>query len=202
MAGLLFVGFFVFLKTGGRRILASRFFVVVLVVFLALPLYPRLYQKVVERFMGPDKGSAESRLPQYEMAYEMIKEHPALGVGINNYTSVMHQYDYSAEGIDSITQHAVHNIFLHLAAEMGLVGLGVFIWFIGAIFLTGLRTTAGDGSSSTYAVIGMLGGVLAFLVHGLADVAYVGDKLYLMVWFFAGVTCAISGLTKEEKRLG
>ena len=197
--GCSFVGVFVFLKTEGRRILAGRFFVVVLVLFLAIPLYPRLYHKVVGRIMGDDRGSAESRFPQYEMAYLMMRDHPALGVGTNNYTIVMHQYDYTAEGIDSITSHAVHNIFLHLGAEIGLPGLIFFLWFISTVFFIGLRGIRGNGSVATYALIGMLGGVLAFLIHGLADVAYLGDKLYLFVWFFSGIICAIDGFKVEEE---
>jgi putative inorganic carbon (HCO3(-)) transporter len=197
-AGLLFVGTFVFLKTESKRILISRFFFIILVLFLAAPVYPRLYYKVVGRFMGPDGGSAESRLPQFEIAYEIIKDHPGLGVGINNYTSVMHQYDYTADGIDSITPHAVHNIFLHLGAEMGLPGLAVFVWFITSIFVVGMRRITGNGDASTYAAIGMLGGILAFLAHGLADVEGLGGKLYLFVWFFAGIISSIDGIQKKK----
>ncbi len=199
-AGLAFVGVFVLLKTRGKRMVAGRFFVCILVVLLAVPIYPRLYSKVAGRFLGDDKGSAQSRMPQFEMAYNMMKENPGLGVGINNYAIVMEQYDYSEEGIESHTEHAVHNIYLHLGVEMGLLGLSVFLWCMMVVFVSGIGWIGGNSSFGAYAVIGLMGGILAFLVHGLADVAYYGGKLYLIVWFFAGMIYGIKNVGEEGGR--
>ena len=49
-----------------------------------------------------------------------------------------------------------------------------------------------------YVVIGMLAGILAFLVHGLFDAESIGGKLYLFIWVFAGIIFAIEKIDNKE----
>jgi O-antigen ligase len=163
----------------------------VIAIFVS-PLYPRLWTKIYERLGGPDRGAAESRLPQFEVAYNIIKDNPLVGVGINNYTEIMDDYDTTEEGVRSLTRHPVHNIFLHIAAEMGVFGLAAFFWLISAIFVEGMKHIISNEDFTAYAIIGMLGGIIAFLIHGLVDTASLGSKLYMFVWFFAGIIIGIS----------
>jgi O-antigen ligase len=158
---------------------------------LISPLYPRLAVKVFGRFSGNDRGSAESRLPQFEMAYDIFTDNPLFGIGLNNYTEVMHDYDFTEEGVESLTHHPVHNIYLHIAAEMGIFGIAAFIWFTATIFFEGIKYIISNKCLMIYVVTGMLAGIVAFLVHGLVDTASLGSKLFVFVWFFMGVIFAI-----------
>jgi O-antigen ligase len=162
------------------------------VTVLACPLFPRLYTKVYERLAGEDQGSAESRIPQFEIAFDIIQDHPLLGVGINNYSEIMWEYDNTAEGLGSITYFPVHNIFLHVTAETGILGAAAFMWLVTIIIFdaTGYACRQTDPYRK-HAVIGLLGGIIAFLVHGLADTASIGSKLFYFLWFYAGVIYAI-----------
>jgi putative inorganic carbon (HCO3(-)) transporter len=149
------------------------------------------------RFIGHDGGSAESRIPQFEVAFNIIKDKPFLGVGINNYSEVMHRYDNTEEGLASITKFPVHNIYLHIAAEMGLFGLFIFIWILAVIFTKGVSYIMQNNDIMVYVVIGMLAGILAFLIHGLFDVASIGSKMFLFMWFFAGIIIAAKNIKPE-----
>jgi O-antigen ligase len=189
--GVLFGSLFVFNKIKGKKGLIKTFIWIVFVLILISPLFPRLSNKFVARFGGSDRGSAQSRLPQYNVAYSIIRSNPIIGVGVNNYTEVMHDYDITTdEGLESITPNAVHNIFLHIAAEMGILGIVTFIWFITTIFVEGMASIS-KGGFMAYTVIGMLAGIMAFLVHGMVDTASLGSKLYMFVWFFAGIIFAV-----------
>lgn len=190
--GALFVGLFVFPKIKGKTGLIKTFATIVAILIFISPLYPRLLAKFHDRVTSYDRGAAQSRLPQFEVAYSIIMDNPISGVGLNNYTEVMHDYDITEEGLETITPHAVHNIYLHIAAELGIFGIAVFIWFLTAIYIEGIRYALTNKGVMTYAVIGMVAGILAFLVHGLVDTASLGNKLLLFVWFFAGVIFAIS----------
>jgi putative inorganic carbon (HCO3(-)) transporter len=190
-AGALFVGICVFSKIRGKTGLIKVLGWIMVIAIFVSPLYPRLWAKIYERLGGPDRGSAESRLPQFEIAYNMIKDNPLVGVGINTYTEVMDDYDTTEEGIRSYTRHPVHNIFLHIAAEMGVFGLAVFFWLICAIFVEGMKHIISNEDFTAYAIIGMIGGTIAFLIHGLVDTASLGSKLYMFVWFFAGIIFAV-----------
>jgi len=187
----LFVGLCVFSKIRGKSGLIKTFGWIMTVMIFISPLYPRLTTKFYVRFGGEDRGSAESRVPQFEVAYNIIKDNPIVGVGINNYTKVMYDYDTTEEGLDTISQHAVHNIFLHIAAEMGVFGLAAFIWLISAILAEGMKCIISNDDFTAYAVIGMVAGIIAFLVHGLVDTASLGSKLYMFIWFFAGIIFAV-----------
>jgi hypothetical protein len=50
-----------------------------------------------------------------------------------------------------------------------------------------------------YGTIGMLAGILAFLIHGLYDVSSMGSKMFLFTWFFAGLIFAITRIQFEEQ---
>jgi hypothetical protein len=73
---------------------------------------------------------------------------------------------------------------------MGVFGFAFFIWLVFAILKGGMKYIIFDEGFMAYAVIGMLGGIIAFLVHGLVDTASLGSKLYMFVWFFAGIIFA------------
>lgn len=193
--GALFVGICVFSKIKGKTGLIKTFAWIMAVVIFLSPLYPRLFSKLDVRFGSGDRGAAASRFPQNEVAYNIIKNNPIVGVGINNYTEVMYDYDTTEEGLESITRFPVHNIFLHITAEMGVFGLIFFMWLISAIIIEGIRYIISNRGFMTYVVIGMVAGIMAFLVHGLVDTASLGSKLYMFIWFFAGLIFAIKEIT-------
>ena len=111
----------------------------------------------------------------------------------------MWRYDHTEEGLDQISRHPVHNIFLQIAAEMGIPGLSIFIWFLIVIFYTGVRYIFLKKGFMVYGAIGMLAGILAFLTHGLYDVASIGSKMFLFTWFFAGLIFASIRIQSEEQ---
>lgn len=85
------------------------------------------------RFMSRiqrDQGSAASRTQMYSVALNVIRAHPFLGVGLNNYTLIAPNYDNTRDNISIQIPHPVHNIFLLHAAEMGILGALFFIWFL------------------------------------------------------------------------
>ena len=194
-----FVGVLVFYKLKDKKSLINLFFAILIIIILLFPLYPRLFNKTYGRFTGSDKGSTKSRFPQFEIAFNIIKSNPILGIGINNYSEIMWRYDHTEEGLDQISRHPVHNIFLQIAAEMGIPGLSIFIWFLIVIFYTGVRYIFLKKGFMVYGAIGMLAGILAFLTHGLYDVASIGSKMFLFTWFFAGLIFASIRIQSEEQ---
>jgi len=70
-------------------------------------------------FMAPE-SSFSRRSPLSQMAIAMLKDRPLTGVGLNNFTVVMDHYGY----IPATTRflQPVHNIYLLLLSETGLIG--------------------------------------------------------------------------------
>ena len=66
----------------------------------------------------------------------MIADHPFIGIGWGAFKDVYPNYDYYLKGTDVLIYHA-HNIYLHYAAEIGIVGALTFFWvFFGTMIMT------------------------------------------------------------------
>jgi len=61
------------------------------------------------------------------VALAMIKKHPLTGVGLNNFIPSLPNFK---KGLSFKELQPVHNIYLLIAAETGLIGLGAFLWLI------------------------------------------------------------------------
>jgi len=66
-----------------------------------------------------------------------------------------------------------------------------------AIFFEGIKIIVYYDSNIIYPVIGLLGGIVAFLVHGLFDTASLGSKLYMFLWFFGGIIFGIKKMDND-----
>jgi len=72
---------------------------------------------------------ADSERVQYlRMAVDMVKEHPLLGIGFNNFQ--LYENPIQPDHPGHVFFSKVHNIYLLIASEMGLVGGAFFILFI------------------------------------------------------------------------
>jgi O-antigen ligase len=71
--------------------------------------------------------SLRGRLSELLVAWQMFVEHPIIGVGVGNYPALYQSYSRQI-GLDPRTENREpHNLFLEVAAETGMIGLGVFL---------------------------------------------------------------------------
>lgn len=63
-----------------------------------------------------------------DAAFAMIRDYPVVGVGLNNFIVNLPFYQKTESTV--LHLQPVHNIYLLLAAETGLAGLAIFLWFI------------------------------------------------------------------------
>jgi len=125
---------------------------------------------ISSRWTESDEGTAASRIPQMRVAWSMITHHPILGVGLRNYTKVMRRYDTTAEGMSFRYYHTVHNMPLLLAAEVGVMGVVWFGWFLWTVARRGWqKIAAADDVLTRWVLLGIAGGVLAHLTIGMVE---------------------------------
>lgn len=82
------------------------------------------------RVVEGDQASAEVRVPLMDVAKEMIATHPLTGVGLDNYTRWMALYDRTTYRVATNYDQPVHNTYLLMAAETGVIALALFIFVI------------------------------------------------------------------------
>jgi hypothetical protein len=74
-------------------------------------------------------GRADRDRVHYQnIAFSMVKAHPLLGVGLGQFPIEMHHF--VPEGANILQLQTVHNVYLLLATETGLLGLSLFLGFI------------------------------------------------------------------------
>ena len=198
----LIVLLFNFSKTKGKTGLnnfAISIVAILIIISIIVTVNPQFLNIVNRRVFSDDYGAARSRIPLMQVAYSIIKANPLLGVGINNYTEVMEDYDTTDIGVTSLTTYQVHNIFLQIAADMGIMALAIFIWLICVVYKEGLSYIKASKGPISAIVIGLIAGITAFLIHGLVDAASLGNHLFLIFWFFTGIIIAIRKIESQAK---
>ncbi len=97
-------------------------------------------------FLAPESSFTRRSLLA-QMAVTMLKVNPLTGVGLNNFTVTMDSFGY----IPATTRflQPVHNIFLLVLAETGLIGFLGFIWLLITPYLKYFKTYPNQSSSST-----------------------------------------------------
>ncbi len=76
--------------------------------------------------------SAELRFAYIESALAMIRDHP-WGVGWYGYQYAFVEYDFMSLDGQIIMYHC-HNLFLNIAAELGIIGLFLFLYIMWHLF--------------------------------------------------------------------
>jgi putative inorganic carbon (HCO3(-)) transporter len=188
--GAIIVSLIYFRKLKSIRKMAFLIMIIFLVgIGTTLMLYTS--NPIKDRIVGDDRGSAYSRLLLMEVAIEMIKHNPLIGVGLNNYTIVDQEYDF---GVDKITDYypvPVHNFYLQLAAEIGIISLLLLLWFITYLYIRSIHFIKTNQGLSVALLIGCLGGMTAFLINGLVENSSLGHHYLLPFWIFSGIIIGI-----------
>jgi O-antigen ligase len=124
------------------------------------------------------EGTSFFRLALWRSTLDMIRDHPILGVGPDNFLYAYRGRYLLPEAWQEPGLSHPHNVVLDFAARLGLLGLGVFIWIQVAFWRTAYsvlrearRPSAFDLHHSAL-TIGLMASMVDFLAHGLVDAAY------------------------------
>lgn len=170
-----------------------------------LPLIPlfiigyhgQITERMVSLFSGTDT-SVLLRFAFWNSTLQMIADAPWTGIGWGAYVSVYPQYDYYVHNADVLIYHA-HNMYLHIAAETGLIGLLLFLaafWGHGMAAYRTYRTT--DHGWVRGASLAVLLATAGMTISGLTDYAFFNRSVALTYWFLCGLWAAAR---QQEKKV-
>jgi len=151
-------------------------------------LYLPFHSMVSQRLLGDDKGSAESRIPLMKLAFRIIEDHPVLGVGSNNFQAVMDRYS-NAE-LRTGFFYTVHNKYLLVWAETGILGLIFYLAFLGGALRKGWLCWKFNQDFLSILSLALTLALTGHMVHMNVDV-FNGRPLAQLVWLTAGLLTAI-----------
>ncbi len=158
--------------------------------------------------------SGEIRKQQWKETWEMLKqENIFLGTGLSNYQKAVRPYheegifynkdndpefrrkllvyneEYKSKYWQPVEIYLYpHNIILNFWAELGLLGMLLFIWIIIKFFYLGFanwKLQIGNYVKKDlyYLNLGLLGAMIVIIIHGLVDVPYFKNDLAVIFWF-------------------
>jgi len=148
------------------------------------------------RFMCND-----DRIAIYLNSLNMIRAHPFIGVGANAFMKSYKYYKDFPEyrNIVTLDEMKAHSIYLHIAGEVGLVGLLIFIWLIFRLFSAAkniYRST--DDDFLKVIALSLTACLIAFLVNGLTESSLSYSRVSLIFWYLCGFLFAIRRLQEPS----
>lgn len=127
----------------GRRIpLFGAVSVIVLVAAFGLASTPGALERVTDNDNG---GNGRTEL--WSIAWRMAGDNPIIGVGLNQFRVESAPYVRDPGNLEYVnliveSPHVVHNTYLQLAAETGVIGLGLFLAILSLCLLASWRAAA------------------------------------------------------------
>jgi len=164
----------------------------VLVGVLALAVIP---DEFMERFESAgDDDTSKSRLMYWENGLDMMKKYPVLGVGFAQWLPYYARF-YPVSNLYGV--QLPHNIFIEVGAELGYVGLSVFLLLIFNTLYVNYKTRKICGNKDTfifYMAHGFDAAMLGFLVAGF----FVTITYYPYFWVNLAFTVALHISTRRK----
>lgn len=191
MAGAVLLGL---LHIRRRRIVLGGLIAAGVAFFIFLSTEPHIR----EVFTLTDVAS-QDRMTMWKTAWRITCVHPVIGHGLNTF---MANYQRFAPDPHQWPAYA-HNCYLQIAAETGLIGLAVFLWFLLSFFAAcfqSLRLNLAPSQRTPEQrahwsmLAGLTAGLTAFLVQSAFDTNLYSLRQAALFWTLAGFSLGISRL--------
>lgn len=154
---------------------------------------------VIERMSDEEAATADGRLLLIKLAASVISESPILGVGANNFAVVMGPHVTYPEFYGGWI-HTVHNKFLLVWAETGILGLIGFLAFLLSSIKAGWRAWASQdrllaslGLACALAIVGQM-------LHMNLDLFHSRPQVQLLWTICALLACISVSLQRTRTR--
>lgn len=147
----------------------------------------------------PVDGALRGRLSEMEIAYEIWKQHPILGVGLANYEHFFQIYSFDNGTKLYNADRAAHSLYLELIAERGIIGLiGYLIAIGGLIVIVMLRSLAmikAGASTSGYLTASLVFSAVAYYLSAM----FLHDVHPEPLWGLVGLMIASTKIDYQQE---
>lgn len=134
------------------------------------------------------------RLCMIEAGYQMVRQRPLFGVGPDMVDELYPYYRHPTSPRPRVPH--LHNTFLQLAAERGLVSLAAYLWLMGAVLwraYRGYRESMPADSGRAELLLGVILGLVAFHCAGLFEDNWGDTEVQRIVLLLASLPLVLGG---------
>ncbi len=146
--------------------------------------------------------TVQTRLHAWKSAFDMIKDHPVLGVGIANYE--IYSWKYQTEKLERMTLATntrvdkTHNEYLQVLSELGIIGFLLFMWLLFEIGRAIFNSISKRENIFYPLAFGM--GIVAILVDSFFAFPLQFPATVVHFWIYAGIIVKIDS-TKDTLKI-
>lgn len=156
---------------------------------LAVVLFFGSGTSIIRRFTSLGDSSTSYRLGIWRGVLLMLADVFYFGIGIGEGAFADIYPFYALSGIET-APHS-HNLYLQITVELGLFALIAFLIFIFVFAQCSLSFCKNAVSKSNKTIsLGILCGIVAFLIQGMTDYVWYNYRLFLLFWMMAGLGIA------------
>jgi O-antigen ligase len=120
-----------------------------------------------------EQGTTFFRLQLWQSSWNMILDHPVLGVGLDNFLYHYRTYYVLPTAWEEFDLSHPHNLVFDFWLRLGFLGLVVLVWLLIAFFRRGWRAYGRlPEGRDRLLVLGLMGGMVGAVAHGLVDNAF------------------------------
>jgi putative inorganic carbon (hco3(-)) transporter len=146
------------------------------------------YQEaILRRLMSEEE--ALGRVPLLTIAVRMFESSPVVGIGPNNFALVM-DYFISPE-IANAWIYTVHNKYLLVLSETGVLGLAAFLLFLGATLFHGWKAWRSSDRVIAVVALGLTAAVAGHTVHMMVEI-FNHRPMVQLLWMVAALLMAMA----------
>lgn len=157
---------------------------------------------------GGLSGASSGRLDEWRVALRVAEGHPVGGVGLGNYQTVEPSYAAQTFNLNIVSyivtlRLVAHNTFLQIAAELGIVGLALFLTILALPLRLAGRALASlerERDELEFHVRGLLAGAIGMLTAYIFLSAEVEKPLWLVLALLASVPAFVRDEPAEGDR--
>ncbi len=172
---------------GGQRRLA---FLVAGGFALAIGLSWALGLERITSHFSLEAGTGRWRSFVWQAGWEMARDHPLLGIGLDNFLGLYQRYMAPEAWPEPNLAHP-HNLVLDFWLSTGIAGLIGGLWLLGRLWWRALALWRYGASAEIRAAgLGLAAGAVDFAIHGAIDNSYFLPDLALAFWLSQALASA------------
>jgi len=187
-----------------RIIKQIHFYILIAVIFIVLFSGSFI---ILKDYYDKTNPSVIERLFKWQTAFEMIKKYPITGIGAGNLkvnyalyqSQVKQKFKISLKGT---SESNVHNEYLQIFAETGLLGLLSFISIFISYFFYFFKYLNSNNHELQYSSIincGIASGIIAFLIYSLSNFPLHITPTAITMFLFLGLSEAKENSNIKEE---
>jgi O-antigen ligase len=147
-------------------------------------------------------GGGNGRADLWRVAWRMAGDHPLVGVGLNNFRAESSAYvrkPGALQYVDLISErpHVVHNVYLQLLAEAGVVGLALFLFVASACIRSAWRAARRFDAAGEHALSALARAVVLAIGAGLAASFFISNATDKRAWVLLALGPALFSVSEQ-----